>query len=380
MKRDKYDAIVIGVGAMGAAACHHLARRGQRVLGLEHFDIAHDRGSSHGVTRIIRLAYYEHPAYVPLVRRAYELWRDLEQRSGEHLLHLTGSIDASPEGDEIITGALRACELHDIPHEIYTGGELALRFPGLRLPADHLALYQAEGGFLAAERCVETHVGSARAAGAVIHARERVLGWDVSDGGVRVHSDTGDYFAERIVVCAGAWLGELIPRLAPLARPERQVLGWFEPIVPGHFADGRFPVFNVSVEEGRYYGFPAFAIPGFKLGRYHHLGEQIDTPDAWDREPNEADEAVLRAFVDRYCPDAAGPLLTAKTCMFTNTPDEHFILDTLPGEQRVIVASPCSGHGFKFSAVVGEIIADLAIDGATRHDIGLFGLARFATA
>jgi sarcosine oxidase len=380
MKRDKHDVIVVGVGAMGAAACHHIARRGRRVLGIEHFDIAHDRGSSHGINRIIRLAYHEHPSYVPLLHRAYELWRDLEQQSGEHLLHLTGSVDASAEDDDIFVGALRACELHGLEHEVYTGAELALRFPGLRLPADHVALYQPEGGFLAAERSVETQVRCASAAGADIHTRERVLGWDVTASGVRVRTDDADYLAERIVVCAGAWLGELVPSLAPLSRPERQVLGWFDPVVPAYFADGKFPVFNVEVEEGRYYGLPAYGIPGLKVGRYHHLGEQIDTPDSWAREPNAGDEAALRAFVERYCPDAAGPLLAAKSCMFTNTPDEHFILDALPGRDRVVIASPCSGHGFKFSPVIGEILADLALDGATRHDIGLFRLARFAKA
>lgn len=373
----RYDVIVIGVGAMGAAACHHLARRGQRVLGLEHYDVPNAMGSSHGVNRIIRLAYYEHPSYVPLLRRAYELWRQLERESGEALLHITGSIDASAPDDEIIRGALRACELHDIPHVLCTGAELALRFPGYRLPGNHLALFQPDGGFLASDRCIEAHTRLAQAAGAEIHAHERVLGWDLVPAGVRVRTVSDDYEARRVIVSAGAWMGELLPSLQALARPERQVLGWFEPRVPEYFEPGNFPVFNVAVEEGRYYGFPVFGIPGFKVGRYHHLGEQIETADTWDREPNAQDEAVLREFTERYFPEAAGPLLTAQACMFTNTPDEHFIVDTLPGEERVIVASPCSGHGFKFSAVIGEILADLAVDGTSRHDIELFRLGRF---
>jgi sarcosine oxidase len=377
MTQHGHDLIVVGVGAMGSAACHHLARRGRRVLGLEHYDIGHARGSSHGVNRIIRLAYAEHPSYVPLVRRAYELWRELEQQSGAHLLHLTGSVDASEADDALVTGALRACREHAIDHEVYSGAELALRFPGLQLPSRHVALYQPEGGFLASERCIETHVRCARAAGAEVHVNERVLGWDISSAGVRVRTDSADYRADRLIITAGAWLGELIPGLAALARPERQVLGWFDPIVPEHYAHGRFPVFNVAVEEGRYYGSPVFGVPGFKVGRYHHLREQIETADDWDRDTNADDEGVLRAFVERYCPDGAGALLTAKTCLFTNTPDEHFILDTLPGEERVIVASPCSGHGFKFSAVVGEILADIAIEGSTRHDVELFRLSRF---
>jgi len=377
VSRRRYDAIVVGVGAMGSAACHHLARRGRRVLGLEHYGVPNDRGSSHGINRIIRLAYYEHPAYVPLLRRAYELWRRLEVESGDALLHVTGSIDASSPDDEIIRGALHACELHDIPHVLCTSTELALRFPGYRLPPDHLALFQPDGGFLASGKCIEAHARLAQAAGAEIHAHERVLGWDLVPGGVRVRTVDDDYEADRVIVSAGAWLGELVPSLQALGRPERQVLAWFEPLVPEYFEPAGFPVFNVAVEEGRYYGFPAFGIPGFKVGRYHHLGEQIETPDTWNREPVAADEALLREFTERYFPEAAGPLLAAQACMFTNTPDEHFIVDTLPGEERVIVASPCSGHGFKFSSVVGEILADLATEGTTRHDIGLFRLARF---
>jgi sarcosine oxidase len=375
--RRRYDTIVVGVGAMGSAACHHLARRGRRVLGLEHYGVPNEMGSSHGVNRIIRLAYYEHPAYVPLLRRAYELWRRLEVESGDELLHVTGSIDASAPDDEIIRGALHACELHDIPHVLCTSTELALRFPGYRLPPDHLALFQPDGGFLASGKCIEAHARLAQAAGAEIHAHERVLGWDLVPGGVRVRTVDDDYEADRVIVSAGAWLGELLPSLQALARPERQVLGWFEPLVPEYFEPGVFPVFNVAVEEGRYYGFPAFGIPGFKVGRYHHLGEQIETPDSWNREPAAADETVLREFTERYFPEAAGPLLAGQACMFTNTPDEHFIVDTLPGAERVIVASPCSGHGFKFSSVIGEILADLATDGTTRHDIDLFRLARF---
>jgi sarcosine oxidase len=374
----RYDVIVVGVGAMGSSACYHLARRGRRVLGLEHYGIPNDRGSSHGVNRIIRLAYHEHPAYVPLVRRAYELWRGLEVESGDALLHVTGSIDAAAPDDEIVRGALHACELHDIPHVLCSSTELSLRFPGFRLPRDHMAVYQPDGGFLASTRCIEAHARLAQAAGAEIHPHERVLGWDRVPGGMRVRTVDDDYEADSIIVSAGAWLGELVPTLQRLARPERQVLGWFEPLVPEYFDPGNFPVFNVSVEEGRYYGFPVFGIPGFKVGRYHHLGEPIETPDTWNREPGAVDEAVLREFAERYFPEAAGPLLTAQSCMFTNTPDEHFILDTLPGEERVIVASPCSGHGFKFSTVIGEILADLATDGTTRHDIGLFRLARFS--
>ena len=374
---DRFDVIVVGVGGMGSAACYHLARRGRRVLGLERFDVPHAMGSSHGVNRIIRLAYYEDPRYVPLLRRAYELWRELQAGVGEQLLHITGSIDAGDRGGEVFQGSLRSCELHELPHEVLTSDDLSRRFPAYHLPPGHLALYQPDGGFLLSERCVVAHVCGALAAGAKIRARERVLHWEPIADGVRIETDRGSYEADRLVISAGAWMEQLAPGFARLARPERQVLAWLQPAHPDLFAPERFPVFNLTAEEGRYYGFPVFGIPGFKVGRYHHLDEQID-PDDFDREPNAADEAILREFAARYFPDGAGATLTLKSCIFTNTPDEHFIIDVLPDAPQVVVASPCSGHGFKFCSVVGEILADLATRGKTSHDIGLFRLSRFA--
>jgi sarcosine oxidase len=375
----RFDVIVVGVGGMGSAACYHLARRGKRVLGLERFDIPHAMGSSHGVNRIIRLAYYEDPRYVPLLRRAYELWRALQDECGEQLLYVTGSIDASDRDGDVFHGSLRSCELHNLPHEVLTSGELSRRFPAFRLPAGHMALFQPEGGFLLSERCIVAHVFGALAAGAEIRARERVFFWEPFGDGVRVETDRGTYEADRLVLSAGAWMTRLVPSLAPVVQPERQVLAWLQPTRADHFTPERFPVFNLTVEEGRYYGFPVFGIPGFKVGRYHHRDEQID-PDDFDREPNAADEAVLREFAVRYFPDGAGATMTLKSCIFTNTPDEHFIIDVLPESPRVVVASPCSGHGFKFCSVVGEILADLVTRGATDHDIELFDLSRFATA
>lgn len=375
----KYDVIVLGIGGMGSAACYHLAKRGRRVLGLERLDIPHMMGSSHGVNRIIRLAYYEDPSYVPLLRRAYELWRELQSAFGEQLLHITGSIDASERDGEVFTGSLRSCELHDLPHEVFTGKELARRFPGYRLPDDHVALFQSEGGFVLSERAIVAHVQGAIEAGATIRGREEVLGWDLTAAGVRLRTSKATYDAERLIVSAGAWAGKMIPEIERLAVPERQVLAWFQPSTPDLFQPANFPVFNLTVEEGRYYGFPVYGIPGFKVGRYHHRAEEID-PDAWNREPDDVDEEMLRSFTARYFPAAEGPVMTMKSCMFTNSPDEHFIVDHLYGEQRVIVASPCSGHGFKFCSVIGEILADLAIRGETNHDISLFRLGRFVSA
>jgi sarcosine oxidase len=373
---ERYDHIVIGVGGMGSATVYELARRGRRVLGLEQYDIPHDRGSSHGITRIIRLAYYEHPSYVPLLRRAYERWRDLESLSGEHLLHITGAIDAGPPGAGLFEGSLESCRIHGLPHEVMTGAGLAERYPGYRLPADTAVLLQPDGGFLLPERCIVSYVAAAQAAGADVRARERVLEWRAMKGGVTVRTDRGSYAAGSLVISAGAWTGQLVPQLAAHAKPERQVLAWFQPRKPELFWPDRFPVFNLLVEEGRYYGFPVHGVPGFKVGRYHHLEEGID-PDSPDRECNPRDEAVLREFTDRYFPEASGPTMALKACMFTNTPDEHFVLDLHPEYPNVAVAAGFSGHGFKFCSVVGEIMADLATRGATGHDIGMFKLGRF---
>jgi sarcosine oxidase len=371
----RFDVIVLGVGGMGSAAIYHLARRGRRVLGLEQFDIPHAFGSSHGVSRIIRLAYYEHPSYVPLLRHAYELWRELERAVGERLLQITGSIDAGPPEGRCFRGSLESCELHDLPHEILDGAELNRRFPGYRLPASHRAVLQSDGGFLLSERCIVAHVVAAQARGAVVQARERVLGWEPRGDGVRVESDRSSYEAERLVVTAGAWAEQLVPELRGLAVPERQVVAWLQPTHPELFLPDRFPVFNLEVDEGRFYGLPIAQVPGAKFGRYHHLGETTDA-DAADRECHPRDEAILRTFVERYFPEAAGPTMALRACLFTNTPDEHFIVDRHPSYPQVAIASPCSGHGFKFCSVIGEIMADLATAGQTPHDISLFRLDR----
>ncbi len=371
-----FDVIVVGCGAMGSAITYHLARRGKRVIGLDRYDVPNSRGSSHGVNRIIRLAYYEDPAYVPLLYRSYELWRELELDAAEQLLHITGSVDASAEDGEVFLGSLASCELHGLQHKVLSSADLSRQYPGFQLPESHVALVQPDGGFLMSERCIVAHANLAMAAGASIHGRERVTSITPSPIGVRVSTDRSTYESDQVVLSAGAWIPDLVPVLQPLLEPERQVLAWFQPIEPGLFDPSRFPVFNLTVPEGRYYGFPVFGIPGFKVGRYHHLEESIH-PDTMNREPQLTDESILRSFTKKYFPKAAGPVMTMRSCIFTNTTDEHFIVDRTPGNDQIIAVSPCSGHGFKFSSVIGEIVADLTVDGSTRHDISLFGLSRF---
>jgi len=375
-----YDVIVIGIGGMGSATLYHLAKRGLKVLGIEQFDIPHEMGSSHGLTRIIRLAYYEDPSYVPLLRRTYELWKILEAESGAKLFYQTGSIDMGAEDSDVFAGSLQSCIEHGLEHEVLTSQQLSQRFPGYRMPPHIKAVFQPQGGLLVPEKCIKAHADVASKYGAVIHTGERVQGWNIMpDERVQVTTDKGKYTTEKLVICGGAWAYKLAPQLEQKAIPERQVLIWLETQKPDWFTPERFPVWNATVEEGRYYGFPEFNptgdTPGMKFGRWHHR-EEICDPDTVDRNVYPEDEALLRQFGERYFPDGAGKTLSMKVCMFTNTADEHWIMQTLPDTPQVSVAAGFSGHGFKMASVIGEIMADLAQYGQTSHDIALHQLAR----
>ena len=365
---------------MGSATVYHLASRGAKVLGLEQFDIPHDAGSSHGVNRIIRLAYAEGESYVPLLRRAYELWRGLEHLISERLLIITGGIDIGRDNCATVVGSIRSCDVHNLPYEVLDAAALRRRFPGYRLPSDLVAIYQPDGGFVLSERCIVAYVAAAQALGAEVHGRERVTEWSVEGGVVSVRTDRDSYQAKKLVVTAGPWTASMIPTLAELAVPERQVLMWAQPLRPEYFKLGTFPIFNMEVSEGRFYGFPVYGIPGFKIGKYHHRAQRAD-PSKVNRQFDAEDEAVLREAIRHYFPDADGPTLSLKTCLFTNSPDEHFVLDLYPGSPEVCIAAGFSGHGFKFCSVVGEIMADLALEGDTSRDISLFRLSseRFPT-
>ncbi|RLM63660.1 N-methyl-L-tryptophan oxidase [Halorubrum sp. Atlit-26R] len=376
----RYDVIIIGVGGMGSAATYHLADRGLDVLGLERYDIPHEMGSSHGVTRIIRKPQYEDPAYVPLIRRAYDLWRELEAETDRDLLNTTGGIDAGPPDSRVFAGSRESCITHDIDHQILDASEVNNRFPGYDLPANHRAVYQPDGGFLVPEQCIVAHVEAAQHAGATVRAREAAEKYEtLPDGGVRVTTHKDTYEAEHLVITAGAWARKLLPSLEAVAVPERQVLAWLRPTAPERFHPNSFPVFVHDTGSGHYYGFPRYDVPGFKFGKFNHLEETVD-PDTFSREPNSEDEQLLRQYAERFFPEGTGPTMRLATCMFTNTPDDHFILDTLPDQPQVTVGAGFSGHGFKFASVVGEVLADLAIDDRTDHHINLFGLDRFEEA
>jgi sarcosine oxidase len=371
-----YDVAVIGLGVMGSAALAALARRGRRVIGIDRHAAGHDRGSSHGATRIIRLGYFEHPSYVPLLRAAYPLWRELEARSGRSLLTVTGIVEIGAPASELVAGTLRSSRLHGLPHEMLDAASLMKRIPAFRVPDDFVGVLQPDGGYVRAEPTVEVLHALARDAGAELRNEVRVLAVEPDRDGVRVKTPQDDVLARRAIVAAGAWLKSLLPDLPVPMRVTRQVLGWFAPAEPALFAAERFPVFLLQNPDGVFYGFPADA-GGVKVAKHHHFEETVD-PDHHDRAVSAVDEAAIRLVLAAHLPAANGPLQAAKTCLYTMTPDGDFILDRLPECPAIIIASPCSGHGFKFAPVIGEILADLAITGTTAHDISRFALARFS--
>lgn len=378
MTSQSYDVIVAGVGAMGSAACWHLAQRGLKVLGLERFDLGHAMGSSHGLTRIIRLAYFEGSHYVPIVRRAHELWAQTGAEAGMQLLHVTGSLDLAPEGAGMVESSLQSCLDHGLAHDVLDGKEIARRFPAFHLPAGHLGLWQPDGGFVASEKAIYAHVGLAQARGAEIRTSEPLLDWaPTADGGVSVRTERGTYSAGRLIITSGGWITDAVPALAPQLRTVRQAIGWFATRKPELFRQDAFPVFILTVEEGSFYGFPLYEHPGFKLGGPHFAREPMD-PREPDRTPSPQQVAMIRECLARYLPDAAGDPLTLKGCVYTVSPDEDFVIDTVPGVPQAVFASCCSGHGFKFASAIGEILADLSTSGRSAFDLSHFSLARLA--
>lgn len=370
--------VVVGVGGIGSAALYHLARAGHRVLGLERFRLAHDRGSSHGESRILRLAYFEQPGYVPLARRALELWHGLERESGERLFLQTGGIDGGEEGSAIFEGARRSCEQHRLEHEVVDGRELRRRYPAMAFPRDHRFVLQRDAGTLHPERCIEAQARMAEAWGAEIRTEVRVKAWRETTNGVRVELEDGEVVeAEQIVFCAGAWSPGLVPGEAPPMRVERQVVGWLTPDEPEWYAPEVFPVFNVEVGGGHHYGIPSLHGRGPKVGRFGHLHEEVD-PDGLRREATEADRTLLQGFADLFL-RGGGALGECIPCMFTHTPDGHFVVDRVDSSP-VVVACGFSGHGFKFAPALGEALARIV----AREDPGppfeIFGWKRFRDA
>ena len=372
-----FDVAVVGLGAMGSSAAFHLARRGQRVLGLDRYAPPHDLGSSHGQTRIIREAYFEHPAYVPLVQRAYQLWEELQQLTGRALLLPTGGLTVGrPDGVQV-SGALRSAEMHHLPHEVLGAAEVRRRFPALNPALDMVAVWEPRAGILFPEACIASYLELARQYGAHLLTNQTVLGWQAEVDGVRLFSAGGEFRACRLLISAGAWTSQLLPDLQLPLSVERQVLFWFAPRSDqAQFAPTHCPISLWEYEAGRScYAFPDLG-EGVKVAR-HHQGE-LTAPESLRREVDALEIEAMRTLLRRYLPAADGACLRTAVCMYTNTPDFHFLIDFHPRHHQVVIASPCSGHGFKFASAIGELLADLLVTGRTDWDMSLFKLKRFS--
>jgi sarcosine oxidase len=373
----KYDVIVVGLGAMGSATLYHLAKSGRRVLGVEQFRIGHARGSSHGESRVIRLSYFEDPRYVPLLRRAYENWEALGRAAGRRVLVKTGIIECGDPEGFLVRSTLRASDEHAIPHEVWSSRKVAEQHPGIKLPNGWVGVHQADGGFVRPGLAVRLHTSLAQHAGAEVISSKAVADIRPHSGGLRLKLDDGSMLeAGSVVLTTGAWTSELVPILGPpRLQPTRQLLAWFQPRQPELFELGRFPVFLVESGEDFLYGFPTLSRHGLKAAN-HRPGPPIADIDARRARPAAEEVERVRELLQRFLPKAAGELKRMQTCVYTNTPDGHFAIGPHPEDPRIIIASPCSGHGFKFASVIGEVLARLATGSEPGFDISLFSLDR----
>ena len=373
-----YDAIVVGLGAMGSATLFHLARLGMRALGLEQFAPGHALGSSHGDSRIIREIYFEHPLYVPLVQRAHELWRQLEETSGASLMKITGGLMIGPGDGMVVAGTLRSAREHNLPHETLTPAQVHERFPAFQLAANLIAVLDPRAGYLDPEACNRAHLDAARAAGAETRFDEPVLEWNPDGDGVRIRTGAGTYTANRLVLAAGAWNTGLVRDLHLPLTVEGQTVFWLEPSGPRESYEAeRFPIYAYEYKAGHIcYGFPRLS-RGVKAS-VMHSGQTAPDPDGVERAVNEEAVKPLRAALRPVLPQLAeAPVRERAVCLFTNTPDHDFIIDFHPLHPQVLISSPCSGHGFKFASAIGELQAELLTTGKSRFDLSPFRIGRW---
>jgi sarcosine oxidase len=374
---EQYQTIVVGLGAMGSAACHYLAMRGNRVLGLERFDIPHALGSSTGFSRMTRMSYFEHADYVPLLKSAWRLWHELEAQTGPKIFYATGGLYMGPEGGTLVGGALGAARSHQLGHELLSHQELGRRYPQFRVPGNFVGMLERDAGFIRPEAAIAAQASAALRYGAELHGREAVHEWFADSGGVTVVTSRGEYRGEKLILCGGAWSEKLVRDLGVPLQVTRQVMGWVWPKKPELFELGRLPVWAIDHLDGSiHYGFPiSEGSPGFKLA-HHGLG-QAALAESVSREVTAADEQTIRPVLRENIPDADGPILSLRVCLYTNSPDQHFLIDRHPALERVYFACGFSGHGFKFAPVIGEALAELALTGKTAHPIAFLGLSRF---
>ncbi|KQL44973.1 methyltryptophan oxidase [Brevibacillus choshinensis] len=375
---ENYEVIIVGAGSMGMAAGYYLAKQGVRTLMLDAYDPPHTMGSHHGDTRIIRHAYGEGKQYVPLVLRAQELWLELEKASGTKLFEQTGVLSAGSLNCSFLQELRESAETYSLPLEVLRAEEVKTRWPGIQLPDDYYACLEPTSGVLYAEKCITAYRELAIAAGATLLTNTPVTALHPDGDGVLVHTEAKSYRADKLLLSAGAWNPSLTTSLGltlPLV-PTRKTVAWFG-ADDEHYGAGHFPAFVFNLEDSMYYGFPSFDAAGVKIGR-HDGGMTID-PDRLERTFGAflSDEGDVRSFLETYMPQAAGALRQGRVCIYTMTPDEHFVIDRHPEHTQIVIAAGFSGHGFKFSSAVGEATSELLTKGTSTHDLSMFSLRRF---
>jgi monomeric sarcosine oxidase len=372
-----YDAIVLGTGGVGSAAVYHLARRGARVVGIDQFPGGHDRGSSHGETRVIRQAYFEHPDYVPLLLRAYELWRELEAEAGIDLLHQVGLIQVGPPDGAVVPGVLKAARLHHLAVESLSAAEVMRRFPGFRVPEGAVGVFEPAAGYLKVERCVMTHLAAAKACGARLVFGAQAHQWKSDAGGAQVITDLGEFSASRLIITAGPWAPQLLHGLGVPLEVRRKHLYWFPASDVSYHESSGCPTYLYELPHGVYYGFPQIDERGVKVAE-HTGGAVVADPTGDPRPLDASDLARVEEFLARCLPGVGRPLASRSVCFYTMSPDEHFLVDRHPRMENVFFAAGLSGHGFKFTSVLGEVLTELALEGRSKRPIGFLSLDRFA--
>ena len=382
---NKFDVIVAGVGSMGSSACYYLSKRGYKVLGLEQFNITHENGSHTGQSRIIRKAYFEHPDYVPLLSRAYEGWKSLEDETGEQVYFKTGLLYSGRGDDEIIKGVKLSASLYNIPLENLDKNLFEKKFPQFKIPVNFETVFEPDAGFVTPEKTIWLYNELSKKYGATIHTNEKLIEWKKEGNEVMVKTNKEIYRCNKLIITAGAWVGKLIPGLTNKIKVTRQFLAWIKPKHPEKFSMDNFPCWLIDDENvpGCYYGFPIlstekFGPPeGLKLA--HHHPATITDPDNVNRNVTNDDIGNLKYAMNKYFPEEFDSVLSVKICLYANSPDENFIIDRLPGyEENICIACGFSGHGFKFVPVVGEILSDLAIEGKTNLSIDFLNASRFS--
>jgi sarcosine oxidase len=376
MTRQCYDVAVVGLGGMGSSIAYHLSGLRLRVVGIDRYAVPHPYGSSHGGSRLIRLAYFEDSSYVPLLKRAYQLWDELQVEARQQLIFQTGSIDAAPPGHKLFDGALRSCLEHGLEHEVMDSESLRRRFPGFSLRDDHRILFQPRGGYVSCEDTIKASVRLAERGGVDLLQGEQVLRIVPASSGFSLTTTRRTLSVGLVILANGGWLRELAPELQPYLAVERQVMGWFPPSDAIRSGGMPHPVFNIVTEAGRFGGIPHQPADHWKMNLHNHLNEIVE-PDHIDRHCTDRDVQAMEEFSRRYLSRGVGSLVRASTCLYTNTPDENFIIDWHPSNRDMILVSACSGHGFKFVPVIGEIVAQMAQRQAPAFNIDLFGMSRF---